>query len=305
VQRAQGRHGRRDPRRLPAGPRAGPEGDGDLSRRLQVAELVAEARSLRALLSARPGADLVAAPTATEYVRHRLPATRRSVTHKLSIQGTEGYFTVGLFADGRPGELFITMAKEGSTVGGLMDTIGTLVSICLQSGVPVETLVAKFAHVRFAPDGMTRNGDIPFAKSVVDYIFRWLGMEFVPGYWEANSPQARLVAERTAEVEAAVAAIECPTHDALVAEVARRRETRPVDAPPAPASPPVPAPVPAPVATPAGMPRPGSDDPLAAQRSQFAGFQTDAPACPGCGAITVRNGACYRCFQCGESLGCS
>src|SRR5205823_7901183 len=90
--------------------------------------------------------------------------------------------------DGSPGEVFITMAKEGSTIGGLMDTIATLVSVALQYGVPVESLVRKFEHVRFEPSGMTRNADIPIAKSLVDYIFRWLAMEFVPGYRAANAP---------------------------------------------------------------------------------------------------------------------
>ena len=88
-----------------------------------------------------------------------------------------------------PGELFITMAKEGSTIGGLMDSLGTAVSVALQYGVPVQSLVNKFTHQRFEPAGMTANKDIPFAKSLVDYIFRWLGMQFIPGYREANLPQ--------------------------------------------------------------------------------------------------------------------
>src|SRR5207244_7394696 len=95
----------------------------------------------------------------------------------------------GLYEDGSPGELFITMAKEGSTIGGLMDAIATLTSVALQYGVPVESLVRKFEHVRFEPSGMTRNADIPMAKSLVDYIFRWLAMEFIPGYRAANAPQ--------------------------------------------------------------------------------------------------------------------
>src|SRR5690606_31322874 len=101
----------------------------------------------------------------------------------------EGYLTVGLYDDGNPGELFITMAKEGSTIGGLMDSLGTAVSVALQYGVPVESLVNKFAHQRFEPAGMTTNRDIPFAKSLVDYIFRFLGMEFIEGFRELNAPQ--------------------------------------------------------------------------------------------------------------------
>ena len=114
-------------------------------------------------------------------LRRRLPDTRRAVNHKFDVGGHEGYINVGLYEDGRPGEVFITMAKEGSTVGGLMDTIATLISLALQYGVPLESLVRKFEHMRFEPAGMTRNPEIPFAKSLVDYIFRWLAMEFVTG----------------------------------------------------------------------------------------------------------------------------
>jgi len=126
----------------------------------------------------------------TEPYRRRLADTRESVTHKFSLGGTKGYITVGKFEDGSPGEVFIQMAKAGSTINGLMDTVGTLVSMCLQYGVPLETLVKKFSHVRFEPEGMTKNPDIPFAKSVVDYVARLLGMEFIPGYRERMSPAA-------------------------------------------------------------------------------------------------------------------
>ncbi len=122
-------------------------------------------------------------------MRRRLPDTRASITHKFNIGGHEGYLTVGLYEDGKPGELFITMAKEGSTIGGLMDSLGTAVSVALQYGVPVESLVNKFTHQRFEPAGMTTNREIPFAKSLVDYIFRWMGMEFIEGYREVNAPR--------------------------------------------------------------------------------------------------------------------
>ena len=124
---------------------------------------------------------LVAAPR-----RERLPDTRQSITHKFSVSGHEGYITVGLYPDGRPGELFITMAKEGSTIGGLMDCFGTAVSMSLQYGVPLEVYVNKFSHTRFEPMGFTKNPDIKIAKSIVDYIFRWLGITFLPGFREAN-----------------------------------------------------------------------------------------------------------------------
>jgi ribonucleoside-diphosphate reductase alpha chain len=119
--------------------------------------------------------------------RELLPDTRDSITHKFSIDGHEGYITVGLFEDGRPGELFIKMAKEGSTMSGLMDTIGILTSLALQYGVPVEALTRKFEHMRFEPAGVTKNDRIRTAQSVVDYIFRWMGLAFSEVY-RASQP---------------------------------------------------------------------------------------------------------------------
>lgn len=191
--------------------------------------------------------------------RERLPETRRSLTHKFSIAGHEGYIIVGFYNDGRPGELFINMAKEGSTIGGLMDAIGVLTSLALQYGVPLDTLVRKFEHSRFEPAGVTKNPEIPFAKSVVDYIFRWFGIQFAPGYREANTPQRDGVE---------------PTKSATVS-----------------ATP----------ALPAG--RPPATHPHV--DSWLAQYQTDAPACDECGAITVRNGMCFKCMNCGNSMGCS
>jgi ribonucleoside-diphosphate reductase alpha chain len=112
--------------------------------------------------------------------RRRLPTERAAVTHKFDINGHEGYITVGLYPDGQPGEIFLKMAKEGSTVSGLMDTLATSISLALQYGVPLHDLVNKFAHVRFEPAGFTANPEIPIAKSLVDYIFRWLGSRFLP-----------------------------------------------------------------------------------------------------------------------------
>jgi hypothetical protein len=118
-------------------------------------------------------------------LRRRLSDTRSAVTHKFDIAGHEGYLTIGLFDDGHPGEMFITMAKEGSTIGGLMDSIGTLTSLALQYGVPLEALVRKFAHQRFEPSGFTKNPDIRNASSITDYVFRWMAFQFIPGYRES------------------------------------------------------------------------------------------------------------------------
>jgi ribonucleoside-diphosphate reductase alpha chain len=211
-------------------------------------------------------------------VRHRLPDTRQAVTHKFDIAGHEGYITVGLFDDGVPGELFITMAKEGSTIGGLMDTIGTLVSLSLQYGVPLETLVKKFAHQRFEPSGFTKNPDIPIAKSISDYLFRWLGCQFIPGYREANSPNAG---------QSELPLTEDPEQEKKLVNkpVSYLEQT---EEPPA-------------------RPTVGHGNLSAVQQLSrtVQHFMQDAPACDTCGAITVRNGACYKCLNCGESLGCS
>ena len=111
--------------------------------------------------------------------RRKLPDERQSITHKFSIGGHEGYLTVGMYEDGTPGEIFITMAKEGSTISGLMDSMAVVTSLSLQYGVPLRFLVDKFSHVRFEPSGWTGNSQIPYAKSIMDYIFRWLGAKFL------------------------------------------------------------------------------------------------------------------------------
>jgi ribonucleoside-diphosphate reductase alpha chain len=124
--------------------------------------------------TAKAGTEPIAKP-----VRRRLPDTRHSITHKFSIEGHEGYITVGTYEDGSPGEIFITMAKEGSTISGMMDAFATSISLTLQYGVPLKDLVNKFGHMRFEPAGMTQNREIPVAQSVVDYVFRWLGSQFL------------------------------------------------------------------------------------------------------------------------------
>jgi len=236
-------------------------------------------------------------------MRRRLADTRRSLTHKFNIAGHEGYLTVGLYEDDKPGELFITMAKEGSTIGGLMDSLGTATSVSLQYGVPVESLVNKFTHQRFEPAGMTTNPDIPFAKSLVDYIFRWMGMQFIPGYRAANAPQ------RSRPDNETPGAGRARTEDPLWsnAEVKDARLDR--TTPPSPTT-----------VRGAGQPHaagPGetvttqSSVHLVAMLSMTDTLSKamenvgDAPACDVCGTITVRSGTCYKCLNCGNSMGCS
>jgi ribonucleoside-diphosphate reductase alpha chain len=240
---------------------------------------------------AKPAPSLpVIAPVAASAQprRARLPHTRRSLTHKFDIQGHEGYVTVGFYPDGRPGEVFITMAKEGSTIGGLMDVLGTSISMGLQYGVPLDVFVNKFAHSRFEPAGFTKNPDIPIAKSVTDYIFRWLGMEFIPGYREANAPQ-RPADDHDDQPKATV-----KVNGHRTATIADLEHTEAVLSQSAPAH----------SLTPALS---LADDVVGLEKreEQFAHFQSDAPACDGCGALTVRCGTCYRCFNCGNSMGCS
>ena len=227
-------------------------------------------------------------------VRRRLPSTRQSVTHKFSVAGHDGYITVGCYEDGSPGELFITMAKEGSTIGGLMDTIGTLTSMALQYGVPLGDLVNKFSHMRFEPSGWTGNAEIPNAKSVVDYIFRWFGIQFLPGYREANTPQDLTAPAATpTATPAKVTATRVDSTDKLSDEVAHLIDDH--------------------LKKSNGAEKTGNgraldvveSDTPAVRSQQFAEFQSDAPACDSCGAITVRNGNCYLCHNCGQSMGCS
>jgi ribonucleoside-diphosphate reductase alpha chain len=267
-------------------------------------------------LSTSTEGDKQAAKVVATPRRERLPDTRQSVTHKFNIAGHEGYITVGLFPDGRPGELFITMAKEGSTIGGLMDCFGTAVSMSLQYGVPLDVYVNKFSHTRFEPMGHTKNPDIRIAKSVVDYIFRWLGITFLPGYREANL--GLNVGDGPKKPGAADDA-EPATKPAATKDGGQASGPGPASAT---ASKPAPAPAAtAPSATngshkPAAVPTnrlldlvmkptPDQNGGFASRADQFASFQTDAPSCDNCGAITVRNGNCYLCHNCGNSMGCS
>jgi ribonucleoside-diphosphate reductase alpha chain len=211
-------------------------------------------------------------------LRRRLSDTRGAVTHKFDIAGHEGYLTVGLFDDNQPGELFITMAKEGSTIGGLMDSIGTLTSMALQYGVPLEALVKKFAHQRFEPSGFTKNPEIRNASSITDYVFRWLALHFIPGYREsataARSQPELGIPGLADEIKKKV---NRPVPELPIAEDTDVLEVKVTD----------------------------SHGRRALTLTSMITNQQDAPTCPSCGHVAVRNGACYKCLNCGESLGCS
>jgi ribonucleoside-diphosphate reductase alpha chain len=241
-------------------------------------------------------------------LRRRLPDTRNAITHKFDISGHEGYITVGLYEDGQPGEVFITMSKEGSTIGGLMDTIATLVSVALQYGVPVDSLVRKFEHVRFEPSGMTRSQDIPFAKSPVDYIFRWLAMEFLDGYRAANAPQRVNPKPSDSVDEDSLASLSSknvePETGTLENEIraeleATRHHKKPSDRADAESSKPNSR-----LGSPHGKAY-GTQTVANPLNQQGTQLQSDAPPCDSCGSITVRSGTCYKCLNCGNSMGCS
>jgi len=211
------------------------------------------------------------AASAVEFRAHRrnLRDERHSITHKFDIAGHEGYITVGMYDDGTPGEIFVSMSKQGSTISGLMDSFATAISYALQYGVPLQFLVDKFAHMRFEPSGFTKNPQIPFAKSIVDYLFRWLASKFL-------DEQARQD----------VGIIGAATSAAGVAEVHGESAPKLTLVAPGHASAAV---------------GEGKDTGL---RQAFIN-QADAPPCPDCGCIMVRNGACYKCMNCGTTSGCS
>ncbi len=194
--------------------------------------------------------------------RRKLPDERKSITHKFDIAGHEGYITVGMYEDGTPGEIFVTMSKQGSTISGLMDSFATAISFALQYGVPLQFLVDKFSHMRFEPSGFTKNPQIPYAKSIVDYLFRWMASKFLDE--EAKREVGIIESEKSLSAKS----------DSAPAMVAM-----------------------APIAS----LRDGKDGGI---RQAFIN-QADAPPCPDCGSIMVRNGACYKCMNCGTTSGCS
>jgi ribonucleoside-diphosphate reductase alpha chain len=226
------------------------------------------------------GADLPVGPREVvreviKYIetpkRRKLPDERQSITHKFDVAGHEGYITVGMFEDGTPGEIFLVMAKEGSTISGFADAFAQAISYALQYGVPLQSLVDKFSHSRFEPSGMTKNPEIRFAKSIVDYIFRWLATKFL-------------------------------SHDAQFHAGVNMREVE-EKLPPSPAGPKDRSHVGPNVGSATTGPRASA----AKRPLEFAAIQNqeDAPPCSTCGAIMIRSGACYKCANCGTTSGCA
>ncbi len=272
--------------------------------------------------------DLNAPPKA---VRHRLPEERASITHKFSIAGHEGYITVGLYPTGQPGEIFIKMAKEGSTVSGMMDSFATAISLALQHGVPLKVLCEKFAHTRFEPSGWTGNEQIGYAKSLMDYIFRWLNLRFLSGtqlsLFAGLAPQApdlpaspsllsdpedepggsqnqlvRLAKQLADKLNQVGTQSTGSANGGIPATTGMGSTSAPAGgiAPEATAGgSPLGSPTHGPSMEDRGVYHHASD----AMRDMYD--MGDAPSCGVCGAIMVRNGSCYRCMSCGSTSGCS
>jgi ribonucleoside-diphosphate reductase alpha chain len=233
-------------------------------------------------LQAAPGAQPAHPPHVQERraVRRKLSDERRAITHKFSINEHEGYITVGLYDDGQPGEIFLVMAKEGSTISGLMDSFATSISIALQYGVPLQTLVDKFSHTRFEPSGFTKNPEIPIAKSITDYIFRWLASKFMSR--EGKEAAGVILREPAPEPQPASANGYTPLQTTMPLAGGGRLEPHGQAVSAAQAAP-----------LNVGQARP------------VYLYQQDAPSCHECGAIMVRNGSCYKCVNCGSTSGCS
>jgi ribonucleoside-diphosphate reductase alpha chain len=209
--------------------------------------------------------------------RRKLPDERHSITHKFDISGHEGYITVGLYDDGTPGEIFLVMAKEGSTISGFADAFAQAVSYALQYGVPLQALVDKFSHARFEPSGMTKNPEVRFAKSIVDYIFRWMATKFL-------SPDAQFRAGVNLREEPATRDSGLGARDSESGD----RGSGLGDQPPYVGS---------------GVSRTESRK----TTTTFAAIQNqeDAPPCSTCGSIMIRSGSCYKCSNCGTTSGCA
>jgi ribonucleoside-diphosphate reductase alpha chain len=213
-------------------------------------------------------------------VRRKLPDERQSLTHKFSIAGHEGYIHVGMYETGEPGEIFVKMAKEGSTISGLMDSFATAISLALQHGVPLRLIVDKFSRTRFEPYGFTENPEIPRASSIMDYLFRWLGSKFVKREQESIEAEPAAVAtpevERVAEVVARAASSDVHKIEVVDAKNGHANGNGKT--------------------THTGHTGNGNYNFIA---------RTDAPTCPECGSIMIPNGSCHKCVNCGTTSGCS
>ncbi len=227
------------------------------------------------------------ASVSTKPRRMRLPDERKSITHKFVIAGHSGYITVGLYPDGRPGEIFVTIAKDGSVISGLMDAFATSVSLALQYGVPLKVLVNQFVHRRFEPSGYTNNPQIKIAKSFVDYIFRWLALKFLTPA-EAEAVGVKMNVEQIEQVEEdqslsnGFLAVKDEPENPLEKEKKDQPETEMKQSELFSAS--------------------SAED----EEEKFTfDNQSDAPPCPTCGEIMVRNASCYKCLNCGATSGCS
>ncbi len=301
----------------------------------RIAALEAQIKAIaEASLLNADAADSKAPPRA---VRHRLPAERASVTHKFGVGGHEGYITVGLYPNGSPGEIFIRMAKEGSTVSGLMDSFATAVSLALQHGVPLRVLCEKFAHTRFEPSGWTGNPEIGYAKSIMDYIFRWIQMRFlsgtqldlfagltppasVPVQGQVTSPANTVVSSSAYQQGVILSEAKDPEGPFAAHTAQNLSASEHFEIPEyADRTPPQQGIAPD-LAARSGLsstlssfgegggPASSFEDrgiyhTASAMRSMID--MGDSPSCATCGAIMTRNGSCYRCNECGSTSGCS
>ena len=262
-----------------------------------------------------PAAGQSALPLArtNQAYRRRLPEERRAITHKFSIAGHEGYLTVGLFEDGTPGELFLTMNKQGSVMSGLMDSFAISTSMALQYGVPLRDIVNKFAHVRFEPSGYTNNPHIRIAKSIVDYVARWMGWKFLPQSEHAalgingihhDEPTAEAKpGSLEAMVQSELAANKAENAEGGVEDTGHRAQdrghrTEDMESVPVVETQNIES---LNTGTPEHRNTPAAPNDLNGTFQQ----QKDAPPCDTCGALMVRNGACYKCLNCGSVSGCS
>jgi len=268
-------------------------------------------------------------PEAPKPYRRRLPDERAAFTHKFNVAGHEGYLTVGLYEDGQPGEIFLKMAKEGSTISGLMDAFATAVSVALQYGVPLKDLVNKFSHLRFEPAGFTTNRDIPMAKSLIDYIFRYMATKFLSRdeqdmvgiinrqmtLSDASAVTVDATAGTTDAAGFATAAPAAPSAASTRSAEETGQDAQPTDEATkasssaeevAEATPEMGATIMDGLKIVASNGHASHREERLEKGQPTVIFDTaDSPACSDCGSIMVRNGSCYKCLNCGSTSGCS